>query len=188
MLAELLETARTPHLFTAEDYAKLEIDARTELLGGLIYDVSPRNEPHRHAVRRLARILNRGLGEEFIVQAQDAVAVPDWKGADAPEVDVAVLRHIRFRPGPTSSDAVAFVEISDATYTADRRYKIPLYVRAGVPSWILNIPLRQLEYYGSIADLEAPHGRVSHEGDLVEIAGVIVRVSDLFESEADAAK
>jgi len=35
-----------PHLFTVADYMALAIDARTELPGGVIYDVSPKDEAH----------------------------------------------------------------------------------------------------------------------------------------------
>ncbi len=95
----------------------LETATRTELLAGVVYDVSPRHEPHRYAVRELARILIRGLPQErYAVQIRDAVAVPGWEGADAPEVDVAVLAQKKYRPGPTSADDFAFIEVSHTTY------------------------------------------------------------------------
>jgi hypothetical protein len=175
-----MELLETPHLLNVEEYMSLNTEARTELLGGVIYDVSPRNEPHRHAVRELNRALARGLEPEYIVQSQDAVAVPDWQGKDAPEIDVAVLRDKRYRPGPTVSDALAFIEVSDTTYRVDRNYKIPLYVNAGVPSYIVNIPLRQVECYGSPQDLEAKHGRILTERDTLEILGVAIPIAVLF--------
>jgi hypothetical protein len=49
---QLLGTAR-PHLFTVAEYMTLDSGDRTELLGGVIYDVSPRNEPRRYAVWKL---------------------------------------------------------------------------------------------------------------------------------------
>ncbi len=88
-----------PHLFTVEEYMKLDIEARTELLGGVVYDVPPRNEPHRYAVRKLNQFLVRGLGSEYAVQIQDAVAVGGWRGKDAPEIDVAILFQKYYRPG-----------------------------------------------------------------------------------------
>ncbi len=178
---QLLESEKTPHLFTVAQYMALDIPERTELLGGVIYDVSPRNEPHRYAVRELHRILVRGLFvPEYVVQSQDAVAVPDWQGTDAPEVDVAVLRRKEFDPGPTSSDAAALIEVSDTTYAVDRRYRIPLYVKAGVPAWIVNIPPRQVEFYGTLQDLELEHGRVFTERDSIDILGIVIPVATLF--------
>jgi len=49
------------HLLTVAEYMTLDTDDRTELLDGVIYDVSPRNESHRHAVRFLSEQLTRGL-------------------------------------------------------------------------------------------------------------------------------
>jgi hypothetical protein len=178
---QLIET-ETPHAFTVAEYMSLDIATRTELLAGVVYDVSPRKEPHRLAVRNLSRILTYGLFDSpYVVQVQDAVAVPDWEGGDAPEVDVAVIAAKRYRPGPTSVDALAFIEVADTTYARDRGYKIPLYVRAGVPSWIVNIPLRQVECYESLDDLKPAHGRVLREGETLTILGVALAVADLFE-------
>jgi hypothetical protein len=183
---QLLETERTPHLFTVAQYMALEIADRTELLGGVIYDVSPRNEPHRYAVSQLHEALSHELfGSEYVVRSQDAVAVPEWQGKDAPEIDVAVLRRKKYRPMPTSADALAFIEVSDTTYGVDRKYKIPLYVGAGVPAWIVNIPMRQVEFYGSPEDLELPHGRVFTERDALEILGIVIPVADLFDDSPE---
>jgi Uma2 family endonuclease len=178
---QLIET-QSPHAFTVAEFMSLETATRTELLAGVVYDVSPRNEPHRYAVRELSRILIQGLPQErYAVQMQDAVAVPGWDGADAPEVDVAVLARKKYRPGPSSADAVAFIEVSHTTCGVDRGHKIPLYVNAGVPAWIVNINLRQVEFYGSPIDLELKHGHVFAEGASFEILGVEIAVSDLLD-------
>lgn len=174
---ELLEPR---HLLTVQEYMTLSIEARTELLGGVIYDVAPRNEPHRYAVRKLVQVLSRGLGADYIVQSQDAVALSGWQGRDAPEVDVAILRDRLYDPGPTAADAAALIEVSDTTYEADRRVKIPLYVSAGVPSYIVNVTLRHIECYVSSADLERPNGTVFGEQDTLRILGVDVPVRMLF--------
>ncbi len=111
-----------PHEMTVEEYLDSNIAGRTELLGGIVFDVSPRNELHRYAVRKLAAAL-RHLENGHIVQVQDAVAVPHWKGKDAPEIDIAVISNKFYRPIPTSADAFAFIEVSDTTYRCDRDYK-----------------------------------------------------------------
>jgi hypothetical protein len=178
---QLIET-QSPHAFTVAEFMSLETATRTELLAGIVYDVSPRHESHRYAVRELTRILIQGLPQaRYALQVQDAVAVPGWEGADAPEIDVAVLARKTYRPGPTSADAFAFVEVSHTTYRVDRGYKIPLYVKAGVPAWIVNIDLRQVEFYGSTADLNLKHGRIVAEGKSFEVLGVAIAVSDLFD-------
>jgi hypothetical protein len=176
---------RTPVRFSAEHYLRLDIEGRTELLGGVIYRVSPRNEPHSYAVSVLARLLIRGLGDDYAVRIQDHVAVSDWRGKNAPEIDVAVLRPGFHEPGPTVAEAYAFIEVSDTTYggrMGDRNYKIPLYVRAGVPAWIVNIATRQVECYTSLDDLALPHGRIAAESETIDLLGVSIPVRDLFGS------
>jgi hypothetical protein len=174
-----------PHLFTVEEYMGLEIETRTELLGGVVYDMSPRYSPHMHAVRTLNRLLTHGLFDSnYTVQTQDPIAVSGWRGRDCPEVDVAVLVRKPYKTLPTAADAYMFIEVSDTSYalpkTGDRTYKIPLYVRSGVPSWIVNIPLRHVEYYETAADLELLHGRVFAEGETIDILGIAIPVTDLF--------
>jgi hypothetical protein len=173
--------AGTPHVFTAAEFLTLDTGSRTELLGGVVYDVSPRHEPHRYAVSMLNRHLTPALlDSEHEVRIQDAVAVSGWRGREAPEIDVAVIARKRYRLGPTAADARAFIEVSDSTYALDRRYKIPLYVNAGVPAWIVNIPLRQVECYASACDLELPHGQVVQEGESFTVLGVDIAVADLL--------
>jgi len=133
-------------------------------------------------VRELNRALARGLGEEYTVQLQDAVAVPGWKGHDAPEVDIAILKRRVYRPGPMAADAVACIEVSHTTYAVDRKYKIPLYVTAGIPSYIVNIPQRRVEYYASPEDLKSKHGRIVSDGESFEILGVSIETATLFEA------
>jgi hypothetical protein len=180
---QVIETTKTPHLFTVAQYMALEIEDRTELLGGVIYDVSPKNEPHILAVRKLNKALTRGLGDEYAVRIQDPIAVSGWEGKDAPEIDVAVVAERIYTITPSSSDAFAFIEVSDTTYGrnhGDRKYKIPLYVSAGVSSWIVNIPLRQVEFYGSVEDLKLEHGRVFKESETIDVLGIAIPVADLF--------
>jgi hypothetical protein len=167
------------HQMTVEEYLNSNIEGRTELLGGIVYDVAARYEPHRYAVRKLTSILAIGLQGQYIVQPQDAVAVPHWKGKDAPEIDVAVLRDDFYRPIATTADAFAFIEVSDTTYESDRGYKIPLYVAAGVPAWIVNISERRVEFYGSAEDLLLANGHVFR--DSFDVLGVTIDVAALLD-------
>jgi len=182
----LTEVDQNPHLLTAAEYITLDSEYRTELLGGMIYDVSPRNEPHYYAVSKLVQILFPGLPAGSIIRSEGAVAVPGWKGRDAPEVDVAVVLDKLYELGPTAADSLAFIEVSDTTYRTDRRYKMPLYVKAGVPAWIVNIRLRQVESYGSPADLELLHGRVFGERDSFDVLDVTIPVARLLVPRAES--
>jgi hypothetical protein len=183
---KLFELDKKPHPLTVEQYMALDIPERTELLGGVIYDVPPKHYPHAFAVANLTQIIARAIDvDKYFVHSQNPIAVNGWQGKDAPEIDVAVVAKKSYRRTPTAADSLAFVEVSDSTYRDDRGYKIPLYVKAGVPSWIVNIPLRQVELYESPLDLKRKHGRIIAIDGSFEILGMTIRVSDLFLPDSD---
>jgi hypothetical protein len=178
------EKASMPHLFTVAEYMKLDLSSRTELLGGVIYDVSPKNPPHSLAVSRLTKALNLGLRDDYRVNSQDPIAIEGWAGKHAPEIDVAVVTEKPYQTTPTAADSHVFIEVSDTTYRDDKTRKIPLLVAAGVPTWHVHIPARQVEFYDRGADLDAP--RVFIEGETFDVLGVTIRVADLFDPKIEA--
>jgi hypothetical protein len=121
-------------------------------------------------------------GDIYEISIQDPIAVDGWHGLHAPEIDVAVIDRKRYMQTPSSCDSHAFVEVSDSTYADDKKIKIPLYVVARVPTWHVNIPDRQVEFYERDADLVAP--RIFRVQDTFDILGVPIRVRDLFEDES----
>ncbi len=177
-----MELLEAPHLLTVQEYTSLQIDARTELIDGIIYDVAPRNAPHRNALIVLAKKLERALGERYNVQQQDALAIDGWKGRHAPEPDIAVVALGYIDPVPTARETFAVIEVSDTTYKRDRR-KVGLYVAAGIPAYIVNIPERRVEAYESGADLQQVHGRVVPFDGSFSVLGVPIAVTDLFKPE-----
>jgi Uma2 family endonuclease len=167
-------TASRPHRFSVEEYMASNVPGHTELIDGVIYEVSPRNPPHIHAVRVLARYLIRGLDPDiYAVQVQDPIAVAGWKGPHAPEVDVAVVRNKWYATTTDAADTLAALEVADTTYMDDRNVKIPLSEAAGIPAWIVNIPDRKVESYGA-------QRREYRDGEVFEVLGVAIPVSELF--------
>jgi Uma2 family endonuclease len=174
-----LENEATLHLFTVEEYMALDIPGRTELLGGLIYDVSPMFEPHAHAVEVLNDELTSGLhGGPYRVRPQCPLAVQGWSGKWAPEVDLAVVKKANYTQTPAAADTLAFIEVSDSTYADDLKKKIPIYVGSGVPTWQVNVPKRRVEFYPTPLRLGNP--QIFVEGDAFEILGIPIAVADLF--------
>ena len=152
------------------------VPGHTELIDGVIYEVSPRSPARANAVLKLAERLRFGLDPALhAVQVQDPIAVAGWKGPHAPEVDVAVLKKKAwYATTPDASDTLAAIEVSDTTYIDDRNVKVPLYLAAGISAWIINIPKRTVEAYG-------PENREFRDGGSFEVLGVAIPVSDLFE-------
>jgi Uma2 family endonuclease len=111
-------------------------EAKVELLDGRIASMSPHGDPHRIAVRRLARLLIRSLGDRAAVDVQSSYAASELS---KPEPDVVVL------PPGDEPDAVPkrawlVVEVADSSLLRDRGVKARLYAAAGVPEyWIVNL-------------------------------------------------
>jgi len=168
------------HRFTVEEYMRLGEDfPRSELLGGFIYDVAPVNWRHARAVSVLLNELARGLyGGGYCVEIRSTLAMQGWQGRWGPEPDVALLYDEMYTKTPTAENTVAIIEVSESTYAWERKQKIPLYVASGVPTWQVNLPARQVEYYPTPANLDNP--QIFHEGDTFEVLGVRVAVADLL--------
>lgn len=147
----------------------------------MMHDVDVRTEAKRYAVAKLNRALCRGIGPGYIVRVRDEIAVPGWLGGGAPEVDIAVLVDKFYRALPTAADALVLIEVADATYDEVRSHRMPLYVQAGVPGWIVNLAARQVESYGSTADLGLPHGNVFSEWETIRLLGLTIPVAYLFD-------
>jgi Uma2 family endonuclease len=139
---------------TADEYERMgeagifPQDARLELIGGEIFEMSPIESPHAARVKFLIGLFSRLLGGTFIVSAQDPVRPDDFS---EPQPDVALLRwRDDFYRGahPTAADVLLVVEVADTTVITDRRIKTPLYARAGIPEmWLVNTPGGQVEVY-----------------------------------------
>lgn len=140
--------------FTVEDFYRmleagiLTEDDRVELIDGEIVEMSPIGSRHAASVNRLMRYFIRHLGDAVVVTAQNPLRL---NREAEPVPDVLVLKpradfYAESHPGP--DDVLLVVEVSDTTLAYDRRVKLPLYARAGVPEvWIVNLPKAVVEVY-----------------------------------------
>lgn len=140
------------HRFTAEEYHRmaevglLREDARVELIGGEILDMSPIGWRHAECVNRLNKILVRLVGDRYAVNVQNPIALGE---EDEPQPDLALAKedpNRRRLPGP--EDVVLVVEVSDTTLAYDKNVKLPLYAGVGIPeSWIVDLQGRKVEVH-----------------------------------------
>lgn len=144
----------THYRFSVEDYHRMaDLDffpqgARIELLDGEIVEMTPAKSKHAGMIIRLTRLLGELLGKEATISIQNPMSLDDFS---EPEPDVAVLKP---RPDdyseshPTPQDILLLIEVSDASLAKDRKVKLPLYARAGIPEvWIVNLEQEQVEVY-----------------------------------------
>ena len=147
-----VEIAR--HSFTVEEYERMgeagifPPNARLELIEGEIYEMSPIGSPHAACVKFLSELLHSLFGGTLTIGIQDPIRLNDFS---EPQPDVSLLRRRDdFYRGahPTPADVLLVVEVSDTTVETDRKVKVPLYARAGIPeAWLVNIPDGRIEVY-----------------------------------------
>lgn len=123
-------------------------DQRVELVEGIVYDMAPQNSLHATAFRLTAEALRTVFPPEsnHEIRGQLPLALSE---DSQPEPDLAVVPGtIRdYRDGhPTT--ALLIVEVADSSLLHDRKRKIPLYARHGIPeTWLLNLVRRVIEVY-----------------------------------------
>jgi Uma2 family endonuclease len=144
--------------FTVAEYRRmvevgiLSEDDRVELIDGEIIEMSPIGNRHAASVDVLGEITRERLGRGVIVRVQNPIQLDDFS---EPQPDVSILkrrddfyRHAHPRP----EDVLLVIEVSDTTLEYDRKVKVPLYARAGIPeAWVVNIPEESIEVYTDLA-------------------------------------
>ena len=123
-------------------------DARIELIEGEIFDMAPIGKSHASIVDRLNRMLVLAAGDLAIVRVQGPVLMGDHS---EPEPDLALLRpraDFYREVAPAAADVLLIVEVSDTTQRYDRRVKVPLYARHGVPEvWVIDLENRLVHFH-----------------------------------------
>ena len=115
-------------------------DDRVELIDGEIVEMSPIGRRHAGRVNRLTQLFVRRLGDAAVVSVQNPVRLDEH---NEPQPDVMLLRpRADFYEGsiPGPADVLLIVEVADTSAALDRRVKLPLYARSGVPEvWLVDL-------------------------------------------------
>jgi Uma2 family endonuclease len=140
------------HRWTRAEYERmaeaglLREGRRTELVNGVLYDLTQQTPLHAAGVSLGARALRRVFGAGFEIRVRMPLTLdPD----SMPEPDLAVVRGTArdyLDAHPTT--ALLVVEVAHTSLPFDRRKKAPLYARAGIPElWILDLEHSALQVY-----------------------------------------
>jgi Uma2 family endonuclease len=164
--------------FTVDEYEQmaeagiLGEDDRVELLEGDIVEMAPIGPRHAASVKRLIDRLAPTLHGRAIVSAQDPIRI---ESDSEPQPDIALLRprhDFYAHAHPSPQDVLLVIEVSDSTAWLDRRVKMPLYARAGIPqAWLVDLDNDVIEVY---------RGTAGTYGDPVVAAGRERVVVDAF--------
>lgn len=144
----------TKRLFTVTEYYQMaqagifSEDDRVELLEGEIFKMSPISSRHASCVSRLNHLLQSRLQGRAIVSVQNPVRLSEYS---EPQPDIAVLRFCAdfySAEHPKPEDVLLLIEVCETSAEFDRRVKLPLYAKAGIPEvWLVDFTLGQIEVY-----------------------------------------
>ncbi|TMI76710.1 MAG: Uma2 family endonuclease [Bacillati bacterium ANGP1] len=140
--------------FTVDEYHRmaeagiLGEDDRVELIDGQVVAMTPIGPAHGSCVNRLNMLFAPLAGRQATVSVQNPLVLGEH---EEPQPDLTVLRYradgYRERH-PGASDVLLVIEVADASLESDRRTKIPLYARTGIPeAWLVNLPADTIESY-----------------------------------------
>jgi Uma2 family endonuclease len=123
-------------------------DARVELIDGDLIDMAPIGSRHAGVVRRIARLLERAVGDAAIVSVQMPIALDE---SSEPQPDIALLepRSDFYTPAhPTPKDVMLIVEVADSSLPYDRDVKLALYARHHILEvWLVDLKHDEITRY-----------------------------------------
>ena len=141
--------------FTLEEYHRMgeagviDEDERVELIEGEIVEMTPIGRPHASVVARITKLFSTHFGERAIVWVQNPLALPRQVSEFQPDVALLKLRPDFYRDKRVEPrDAFLVVEVMDSSVAYDRRVKLPIYARGGVPEvWLVDVNERTVEVH-----------------------------------------
>jgi Uma2 family endonuclease len=152
------------HRVDAAEYARLwdqmvddgtiSREARLELIDGEIYEMPTIGPPHNYGVVALTQILILRLVGRAVVSAQGPMDCGRWS-QPLPDITVAKPPLERYADHvATGPEVLLAIEVADSTLRFDRKKKVPMYARTGVPEmWLVDVRNRQVEVYTEPHDL-----------------------------------
>jgi Uma2 family endonuclease len=182
------EIERARRLFTVDEYDRM-VEAgifgpedRLELINGEIVEMSPIGLGHASCVANLNRILVTRLVGRAVVWPQNPVTVLTHS---KPQPDVTLLRTRSYRERHPDVNAVfLLIEVADTSLVYDRRVKLALYARGGVPEyWIVDTEAESVETFQTpTGDGYRDTRRITRDGIVAPAAfpDLAISVAELF--------
>ena len=176
-------------LLTVDEYHQmgeagiLTEDDRVELIEGELVAMAPIGSEHIAASNSLNRLLVLAVGDHGIVSVGNPVRL---NRHSEPQPDFSVLKprddYRKMLPRP--EDTLLAVEVANTSLDYDRKVKLALYARSGIPEvWIVNLAANEVEVYRSpVADNYTAVARAGLAATLTIAAllGVSIPVARIF--------
>ncbi len=142
------------HRFTVDEYYRMARagvfgeDDRMELIEGGLVDMSPIGPEHAGATSFLNHALLERLRDKALVRVQLPLRIDE---TSEPEPDLVLVRPREdyYRSDhPRPDDVLLLIEVSETSRDYDRRVKLPLYARAGIPEvWLADLVENAVEVH-----------------------------------------
>ena len=160
--------------FTVSEYHRMvesgilkEAD-RVELIDGEVVEMTPIGSKHSACIGRLIEQFVPSVTAGAVGGVQNPI---DLSERSEPEPDLALLRR---RPDfyasghPTTDDVLLLIEVSDTSLEFDRRVKVPLYARSGIPDvWLVDLEHETITVYRDPGPDGYTTAQVARRGDLL---------------------
>ena len=117
-----------------------EGNERVELIEGEVVEMAPIGDRHAGTTNRLTALLVKAAGGRAVVAVGNPVRLDRY---NEPQPDFALLRpradfYASSKPAP--ADTLLLIEVAESSLRYDRKVKLPLYARHGVPElWIVDV-------------------------------------------------
>ena len=176
-------------LLTVDEYHRmgeagiLTDDDRVELIEGELVAMAPIGSEHAASTNALTRLLVLAVGDRGIVSVGNPVQL---NRHSEPQPDFAVLkpRDDYRKTLPRPEDTMLAVEVANTSLEYDRKVKLALYARGGIPEvWIVNLAAEEVEVHRSpAADNYTSVTRAGRSDDLTieALPGVLIPVVGIF--------
>ena len=142
------------HRFTVGEYHRMgeagifAEDDRVELVDGEVVEIAPISWRHAHCVRQLINLLPGLVGDRYLVDAQNPIALGEY-GEPQPDV-VLLVRELTTGRLPIPGEVALLVEVAESSLEFDRNVKLPRYSEAAIREvWIANLRDNLVEVYSA---------------------------------------
>ncbi len=181
--------AATRRLLTVDEYHRmgevgiLTDDDRVELIEGELVARAPIGSEHIATTNALNRLLVLAVGDRGIVSVGNPVRL-SRHSEPQPDFSVLKTRDNYRKTMPRPQDTMLAVEVANTSLDYDRKVKLALYARSGIPEvWIVNLAAQEVEVYRSpVADGYTSVMRAGPSDSLTieAIPGVVIPVGKIF--------
>lgn len=175
--------------FTADEYFRMWAqdffpeEARTELIGGVIYEMPFPGYEHAFATTYLTTLLARHTPTSMFVASQSPLVLSD---DTVVQPDVMIIRgQAMAEPRRMAApDVLLVVEVVFTTEHHDRRRKLPRYARTLVPEvWLVLVACERIEVHRAPVDGVYTSVTDHERGDVVSPAAapdLVLAVADVL--------